>query len=134
MTDEELQGRIEKGEISDNRDSRAYTKVFRVLRSEPEFKPPINLAERVVLRVDLSSGKTSRDMVWLYAGLAACFVAMIVAVLMTDFKVNLGVLKFISGYSGLFVFGILVRLGPDVGFGQRQSGHQSENLGPEQDL
>ncbi len=107
MTDEELQGRIEKGEISDNRDSRAYTKVFRVLRSEPEFKPPINLAERVVLRVDLSSGKTSRDMVWLYAGLAACFVAMIVAVLMTDFKVNLGVLKFISGYSGLFVFGIL---------------------------
>ncbi len=107
MTDEELQGRIEKGELSDNRDSRAYSKIFDALRREPEFKVPINLAERIVLRADLASRKSSRDMVWLYAGLAACFAAMIVAALLTNFKINFGALKFISGYPGLFVFGIL---------------------------
>ncbi len=107
MTDEELQGRIEKGEFSDNRDSRTYVKIFEALRREPEFRVSINLAETILRQVDFSSRRSSRDLVWLYTGLVACFVAMIVAVLLTDFKINFGALRFISGYPGLFVFGIL---------------------------
>ncbi len=107
MTDEELQGRIEKGEFSDNRDSRTYVKIFEALRREPEFRVSNNLAETIVRQVDFSSRRSSRDLVWLYTGLVACFVAMIVAVMLTDFKINFGALKFISGYPGLFVFGIL---------------------------
>ena len=111
MKDEELQSRIEKGEPIGDLDSRAYAKIFGALRREPEFQVPINLAERVVRQIDFSSRQSSSDLVWLYSGLAACLVALVVAVGLTDFKINFGAFMFISEYPGLFVFGVLFVLG-----------------------
>ena len=46
-------------------------------------------------------------MVWLYLGIFSFIIAMAVAVALTGFKVNMGVLKFIASYPGLFVFGTI---------------------------
>lgn len=106
MRDEELQGYAEKGELLDNRDSRVYDKIFEALRREPEFTISPKLAEAVVRRIDFSAHRSSTDLIWLYTGLAACFIAMLVTALLTGFEINFGAFKFISGYKGLFVFGI----------------------------
>lgn len=107
MTDEEQQGRIERGLRTEDRDSRAYIKIFEGLRREPEFVLPSNFSENVVYRLKLTASLSSRDMIWFYSGLAACLVAMIVSVLMTDFRINFGAFRFISGYPGLVIFAIL---------------------------
>jgi hypothetical protein len=107
MSDEELQERTEKGNFSDDKESRAYAKVFEALHQEPEFVLPLNFAENVISQLDLPLLKSSRDVVWLYAGFVACVLAMVVAVVLTGFKVNFGALKFISGSLGLVVFGVL---------------------------
>ena len=107
MTDEDQQGLIEKGLEFGGRDSHAYVKIFEGLRSEPEFVLPSNFSGKVIHRLSLTSSRSSYDMAWLCSGLAACLVAMIVSVLMTDFKINFGAFGFISGYPGLITFGIL---------------------------
>ncbi len=47
------------------------------------------------------------EFIWLYAGLIAFVVAAGITIFLTGFKINLGVLKFISSYPGLIVFGAL---------------------------
>ena len=44
---------------------------------------------------------------WLGLGIVSFAIAMVVAIAMTDFKLNFGVLKFISSYPGLIIFGAL---------------------------
>jgi len=103
MIDEEIQQRAENGESSDE-PMRAYHVVFRALRKEPDFKLPTSFASGVLAR--MTSRHSARDTYWLYAGIAACLIAMIVAVLMTGFKPNFGAFKFISGYPGFVTFAI----------------------------
>lgn len=104
MKDEDLQNRVENGEPANDRNSRAYASVFKALKREPDFQLPSSFAARVTSRAFAS--RSSRDIFWLYAGLAACLVAMFVAVVMTDFKPNFGALKFISGYPGFVTFAV----------------------------
>ena len=90
----------------DEMDKLAFSKVDRALKREPEFQLSPDFADRVIARMEVKP-ETSGDMVWLGVGIFAFIIAAIVAVASTDFKLNFGVLKFISGYPGLVVFGII---------------------------
>ena len=46
-------------------------------------------------------------MFWFYSGIVGCIIAMVVAILMTNFKFNFGAFRFISGYPGLVTFALL---------------------------
>ena len=108
MNDEELQNKIEKGQIGNSPDEKAYHMVFGVLKKEITYQLPSDFAGKVIRSMQaVSQQSTAREMVWLYAGLVSFVIAAGVAVTMTDFKINFGVLKFISGYPRLIVFGIL---------------------------
>lgn len=110
MTDEELQNSIEKGAAPDGVDARAYARVFDALRKEPSFQLPANFAARVIEGIDFSP-RRSTDVMWLYAGIFSCVVAMVVAILLTDFKITFGAFRFISGYPGLIAFAAVFILG-----------------------
>ena len=112
MTDEELQNSIEGNPVGESLEERSYRKVFKALQKEPSFQLTPHFANQVMSKLKLNSGVSSqRDIYWLSAGIAGFIVAMIVTVALTDFRFTLGGLKFIAGYRGLFVFGILFILG-----------------------
>ncbi|MEK6780927.1 MAG: hypothetical protein AABY93_04445 [Bacteroidota bacterium] len=103
--DEELQGQIEKmGSAGENLDATAYKKVFEVLRQEPDFHLPINFDNLVISKIE-TKRESSKDFLWFGIGLFTFTVATIVAVMLTNFKISFGALKFVTGYPGLFVFG-----------------------------
>lgn len=108
MTDEELQIRMEKGLPGESLDERSYRKVFEALKKEPGYELSPSFARQVVGRIEAASQKaSSRDIFWLSAGLVSFVIATAVAVYLTGFNLSFGVLKFISGYPGLFVFGLI---------------------------
>jgi len=104
--DEELQNQIERaGSSSEGVDAYAYKKVFDVLKQEPDFHLPINFADKVVQKIEAKK-ELSNDYIWFGLGIFMFAIATIVAIVLTDFKVSFGALKFIAGYPGLFIFGI----------------------------
>ncbi len=104
--DEELQNQIEQASSSiDGVDAYAYKKVFDALKQEPDFHLPINFADRVIQKIEAKK-ESSNDFVWFGLGILLFIVATIVAILLTNFKLNFGALKFITGYPGLIIFGI----------------------------
>lgn len=107
MTDEEIQDNVEKGVPSEMNDARSYRRIFKALEREPSFVLPASFASRVISRLETSHARGSRDMYWLYGGIAACLVAMVVSIFITGFKFDFGVFSFISGYPGLITFGIV---------------------------
>jgi hypothetical protein len=50
-------------------------------------------------------------MFWLYAGVAACLITLLVAILLTGFQFTFGAFRFLSGYPGLIAFAIGFILG-----------------------
>ena len=48
----------------------------------------------------------SRDSFWLGLGLFSIVIALIVALVLTDFKLSFGAFQFFAGYPGLVFFGI----------------------------
>ena len=112
MTEEELQNSVENGFKGKDFNGRAYRMVFDVLQKEPSYKLPSDFADKVMLRIDMASQRSSsQEMVWLYVGLIFFVIAGGVVIAMSNFKINFGVFKFISGYSGLLTFGGLFILG-----------------------
>lgn len=104
--DEELQNQIERNESSfEGVDAYAYKKVFDALKREPDFHLPINFADRVVQKIETKK-ESSTDFVWFGLGIFTFAIAAVVAIVLTDFKISFGALKFISGYPGLFIFGV----------------------------
>lgn len=112
MTEEELQNSFEKGFKGHSLEDRAYRTVFDVLQKQPDYQLPSNFADKVIIKIDLATQRsTAREMTWLYLGLASFVVAAGVVMVMTNFKIDFGALKFISGYQGLIIFGALFILG-----------------------
>ncbi len=109
--DEELQNQIEKtGLAGDELDAQSYKRVFNALKKEPEFQLPGNFADKVIARIEIKT-ESSGDFFWIAFGILAFVVAAIVSVVLTDFKFTFGAFKFITGYPGLIVFGIVFILG-----------------------
>jgi hypothetical protein len=104
MNDEELQKEVEHGNIPLHGDARVYRKVFDVLRREPGYLLPSSFADRVTRRI--IAAHSSKDIYWLYAGVAGCFIAAVVSVALTKAKFSVGAFRFFSSYPGLVVFGI----------------------------
>jgi hypothetical protein len=103
-SDEELQNDIEKGyRVNDTLDSRAYQKVFDALKKEP-YQLPFDFADGVLKRME-AQGDLSKDYFWFGLGLFVFIAGAVVAAVLANFKLSFGDLKFISGYTGLFLFG-----------------------------
>lgn len=104
--DEELQHKIEGNQIvEDTPDARAYQKVFDALGKEPYYLPA-NFADRVLKRLEAGSSSLVRDYFWLGLGLISFLIATVITIVITHFKLDFGVLHFLSSYYGLFIFGL----------------------------
>lgn len=104
--EEELQNQIERtGLPVDDIDAYAYKRVFETLKQEPDFHLPINFADKVIQKIEARK-ESSSDFLWFGIGIFMFAIAAIVAIVLTDFKVSFGAFKFISGYPGLFIFGL----------------------------
>jgi hypothetical protein len=104
-----LQKQFDEGEFSaDGVDSQAYQKVFDALKHEPEYTLPVYFADRLVTLIESKEKATevSRDNLWLGLGLFSMVIALIVAFVLTDFKLSFGAFRFLAGYPGLVFFGL----------------------------
>lgn len=107
--DEELQKKFEMSQApdEDTGDAMAYRHVFRALNAEPSSSLPSDFADRVVKAlIQKQTVETRREMWWFGFGIFMLVVALAVAVGYTGFKMDLGFLKKMSAYSGIFVFGV----------------------------
>jgi len=107
--DENLQKQFEKGDFSaEGVDAQAYRKIFDALKNEPEYTLPIYFADRLVTLIESKerTKEVSRDNFWLGLGLFSFVIALIVALVLTDFKFSFGAFQFFAGYRGLIFFGI----------------------------
>ncbi len=105
MNDQELQERVEKGSTPASEDGRLYHTLFEALRREPAYTLPHGFADRVVTAV--RDKYTSRDMPWLVAGVTLFVIVLIIATIVTDFSMSIGVFTFLSSYAGLVTFAVL---------------------------
>jgi hypothetical protein len=103
MNEEDIQTSMDNNNPSDDR---AYRIVFNALKQEPGYRLPSNFADGVLRRMGPATSKSSsQEMIWLYLGIGAFVVAAGVAIALTGFKIHVGAFRFVSGYSGLFIFG-----------------------------
>ncbi len=107
MKDEDIQERINQGESVPGHDGQVYRKIVDALQREPKFSLPPSFADRVTLRIQARSSSASSDLVWLYMGITACVLALAVAIWRTGFTPELGILKFLTGYPALTLFGVV---------------------------
>jgi hypothetical protein len=108
--EEDLQKSIESGNSTnaDELDVKAYEEVFARLRKKPDGYLSAGFADRVVVRIQEKQRiSTSRDFVWLAIGVFLLTISVIVATVMSGFRPSLGVLKGMSGYAGVFAFGVI---------------------------
>src|SRR5271163_4524852 len=105
-SDEELQHAIENNHTHDNSiDAQAYQKVFNALAKEP-YHLPINFADKVVRKLEAGNASLFRDYFWLALGLISFIIATVITIVVTGFTIDFSAFRFISGYSGLFLFGV----------------------------
>jgi hypothetical protein len=108
--EEDLQKSIESGNSTnaDELDVKVYEEVFARLRKKPDGYLSAGFADRVVVRIQEKQRiSTSRDFVWLAIGVFLLTISVIVATVMSGFRPSLGVLKGMSGYAGVFAFGVI---------------------------
>jgi hypothetical protein len=113
-SDEELQKQIDAGMVpNDGVESQAYLKVFDALKREPDYSLPSSFADRILILVDAKekARENTRDKLWFGLGLVPFLIATLVISVLTDFKLSAGAFRFVSGYSGLILFGVIFILG-----------------------
>ena len=111
--EEDLQKKIEAGihPSGDELDVRAYHEVFARLKKTPESFLSSDFADKVIVRVQEKQKRSaSRDFFWFTLGAFLLVVTLVVATVLTGFKPTLGFLNGMSGYAGLFAFGLAVIL------------------------
>jgi hypothetical protein len=108
--EEELQRNLEAGKNleGDELDVKAYQSVFNALKHEPEFTLSSSFADKVVgMAVKKQQSKsTFREYFWFGFGFFLMLVAFVVAIVLTEFKLNMGFLNGLSSYKGVIIFGI----------------------------
>jgi hypothetical protein len=111
IKDDELQQKIENGEfpIGNELDVRAYQEVFHALSKEPALNLSASFADKIVSKViEKKKHSEARDFLWFGIGLFFLLITFVVALVMTAPNLHLGFLKNMSGYAGLFVFGVAI--------------------------
>lgn len=109
MNDEELQRQIEQNAPVTGAEGRIYKSIFETLRREPDFNLSHSFADRVISRIE-SAKESKTELIWMGVGIFSFMIAALVAALMSNYELNFGVMKFISGYPGLVAFGITLIL------------------------
>jgi len=109
MKDEELQYKIEQGDAQDtSADAEAYRKVFSSLQHEPEFSLHASFEDLVIQRIAAKHIKeSSRDGWWFAGGILLFIIGLVVAIILIDFRPDVGVYSFLKGYPGLIIFALL---------------------------
>lgn len=108
--EEELQRNLETGKNpeGDELDVKAYQTVFNALKREPEFTLSSSFADKVVglaMRKQ-NSRSTFREYFWFGLGIFVMLIAFVVAIMLTEFKFDMGFLNGLSSFKGLIIFGI----------------------------
>ena len=104
-SEEELQSQIEKGLLTESSEEvRAYQRVFDILKKDPDFHVSLPFADRVVAIIERKEEK--HDYFWMATGIFLIVITLIVSLALTEIHWTTGVFTFISGYSGLIIFGI----------------------------
>jgi hypothetical protein len=102
--EEELQHLTENGLLNESsEDTRAYQRVFDVLKKEPDFHVSLPFADRIVALIEKKEEK--HDYLWMATGIFLIVVTLIVSLALSNIHWTTGVFTFISGYSGLIIFG-----------------------------
>lgn len=107
--EEQIQRAIENGTDipGDDLTARSYRQVFSALSKEPEVIVPMSFADRVMRKViEKRKQSDSKDFIWFGVGIFLLLICFVVAIAMTGATFNLGFLRDMSGYAGLFVFGV----------------------------
>jgi len=108
--EEELQRNLEAGKNpeADELDVKAYQSVFNALKQEPEFTLSSSFADKVVgMAVKKQQSKsTLREYFWFGFGFFLMLIAFVVAIVLTEFKFDMGFLNGLSSFKGLIIFGI----------------------------
>ena len=108
--EEELQHQKEASASPlDDMDVHAYRKVFDALAQEPDYTLPMNFADRMVRLVEAKeqAKEISRDNFWMGLGLFIFLAGLVFAIAVTDFKFSAGAFRFLAGFPGLVIFGIV---------------------------
>ena len=110
VNEEELQRKTANGELpapGEELDLQAYKVVFEALGKSEPVTLRSGFADRLVAKAVARQKKaSSMDFVWFVVGIVSLIVGCIVAIVKTEFKLNLGFLAGMSAYGGVFVFGI----------------------------
>jgi len=107
MSDEELQELFEAGRLEKGKDSFAFQKVYDALNKEPEHHLPAGFADRIVKLLEQKQATKSGRVELVLAVVGGIFtiLTLVIAVIMTNFKANLGFLNGVSSYKGVILFG-----------------------------
>ena len=106
--EEELQHKIEQGQVVEpSADAKAYRDVFAALRKEVDFSLPASFADQLVVRVQQEALRKDalRDRMWFIFGAVLFLAALVVSIVLVQFKPGVGVFTFFAGYPGLVLFG-----------------------------
>jgi hypothetical protein len=106
--EEELQKSVEANQdlISGNPDAAAYREVFRILSKEPKSALGNSFADKLVKKIAAQKKREARrDLIWLSFGVVFLLAGLIVTALFAGLTLELGFLKEMSGYAGVFIFG-----------------------------
>jgi hypothetical protein len=113
MTDieRERQERIETGSIPRDVDETVYQKLFQALENPQEFPVDPAFADRIMVRIKRSNRSVGTlELTLMVVGGVLLLVAGALAVIWTDFTVDLKFFRAVTEYRGLFVFAILLFL------------------------
>lgn len=111
MSDEEIQKNFESGDIRrlSEKDRASYSAVFRAISKEPSLRISDSFADRVVKKIMAQKKREARrDFVWLSFGVVFLVAGLIVTAVLAELRLELGFLKEMSGYAGVFIFGVAI--------------------------
>ena len=114
MSDEELQNLFDLAQQpdGDERDVAAYRKVFKAISKEPSLKIQTGFAGRVVMKIVAKKKREARrDLIWLSFGVVFLVTGLVVTTMVAGLQFQLGFLKDISSYAGIFIFATVIILG-----------------------
>jgi hypothetical protein len=106
--EEQLQRKIEAGEMPQAPDAAAYKKVFDILRQEPSpLRLPDNFADKVITRIDVRSASLTGDYLWFGIGMLLILISGAVGFAFSGVTINLTFLNALKPLKGLFVFALI---------------------------
>lgn len=104
--EEELQKKVETGDVPEGIDAEAYRYVFSGLKREMDFSVSPTFSEKIMAKVEAKQKReTSRDFIWFGVGAFSILIGFVVAVVKSGFRIDFGFLNSISNYAGVFAFG-----------------------------